>query len=112
MSVTSEVDRGSSGCTYNNGEDAFSAKKFVSVGTLEATDFDRMLTKLAGQADVTDVPGLGIDAKFLAIHGQQMTLLLVKVDGLRTINVQVAPNGNQANSTQVAKLIIARMQNG
>ncbi|WP_221044867.1 hypothetical protein [Mycobacterium senriense] len=112
--MSSEVDRGSSGCTYNNGENAFSAKTFVAVSTIGAGGFDHELTNEAGRANITDVPGLGVDAKLLttATSGQALNLLIVKVDAQRAISVQVAPNGDQHNSTQVATLILARMQNG
>jgi hypothetical protein len=82
--------------------------------TIGAGGFHHELTKDARRANITDAPGLGIDAKLIAIatSGQAINLLIVKVDAQGAISVQVPSNGDQSNSTQVATLIMARMQDG
>lgn len=114
VTVTAELDRGASRCIYNNGEDASGAKTFVQVDPLNAADFDREVAKMAGNADVTDVPELGVESKRLIFQhqGVQSAVLMVKADAAHAFTVEIFPMADRANEVAVARLLMPRVQNG
>lgn len=121
ISVTSEVDRGSSGCTYNNGEDAFSAKTFVSVDIHDPVNMDDLLARsvklaegLQGARVVSDVPRLGTEAKCITISKQdhQLALLVVKANEQHGFVIQMQPVNGCEKEIPVAVMIVARALKG
>ncbi len=110
--MTQEVDRGSSGCTYNNGEDAFSAKTFVKFDISDPSDFDHIATNMGALGQVVDIPNLGRRAEYLRSNGgaEPSGYLLVDVDGKNGFGVQIAPSGDRADEIAVAKLLVPRVQ--
>jgi hypothetical protein len=111
VSVTDEVDRGPSRCTYNNGEGTATAKTFVQVDTFDAMDFDRDVARMAGNADVADVSDLGVEAKYLTFQhqGLRTASLMVKADATHAFAVEIFPTADRANEISVASLLLTRV---
>jgi hypothetical protein len=111
VSVTNEIDRGVSGCTYNNRDNASGTE--VSVDTFAAADFDRDPTHKSGSTEETDVFELGVEAKYLATQhqGVRSARLIVKADDVHAFIVEIFPTGDRAQEISVARLLLPRVQN-
>jgi hypothetical protein len=112
VSLTKEIDRGVSGCTYTNGDEASGTK--VSVDTLDASDFDRDPTHKSGSTEVFDVSELGVEAKYLITQhqGARSARLIVKADAAHAFIVEIIPTGDRDQEIYVAKFLLPRVQNG
>jgi hypothetical protein len=114
VTVTRAVDRGTSGCTYDNGQDASRTETSVRVDTLEASAYDLDVAKWSANADVDDVSELGVDAKYLVFQhqGVRTAVLIVKADAAHAFTVDIFPTTGRASAIAVAKLLLPRVQNG
>jgi hypothetical protein len=110
VSVVKEIDRGVSGCTYKNGDEASGTE--VSVETFDASDFDRDPTHKSGSTEVADVSELGVEAKYLTTQhqGVRSARLIVKADAVHAFMVEIVPTGDRTQEISVAKLLLPRVQ--
>lgn len=113
VTVTRALDRGTSGCTYNNGEQASSAETSVEVDTLAASAYDLDVAKWSANADTDDVSELGVEAKYLIFQhqGVRSAVLIVKADAAHAFTVDIFPT-DRASAIAVAELLLPRVQNG
>ena len=112
--VTLALDRGASGCTYNNGEDASRTETSVRVDTLEASAYEPDVTRWSANADADDVSELGVEAKYLMFQhqGVRTAVLIVKADAAHAFTVDIFPTTDRTSAIAVARLLLPRVQNG
>ena len=108
VTVTRAVDRGASGCTYDNGKDSSKTDPSVRVDTLEASAYDIDVAKWSANADVDDVSELGVGAKYFGFQhqGVRSAVLIVKADAAHAFTVDIYPPTDRASAVAVAKLLL------
>jgi hypothetical protein len=113
VTVTRTLDRGTSGCTYDNGGDASGTGTSVRVDTLEASAYDLDVTKWSANADAEDVSDLGVQAKYFVFQhqGVRTAVLMVKADAAHAFTVDIFPTTDRTSAIAVAKLLLPRVQN-
>jgi hypothetical protein len=112
LQLSEEMDRGSSGCTYdNNGRMVDSS--YVQVHPWDSSqNLENSVEKFVGKYPIDDVSGIGIKAKSVAVdagNGVTFIELFVQADSQHGLTVVVVPATDAAPATAVARLLAPRV---